>query len=302
MLAGYLRTTGLERALDRQRDTDGGWRFLGFARNDRGGARNDRGGARNDRGGARNDRGGDCGSESIHDFLSPGKRAPQERLLARKCHFLRAELCHKRDQHTRKKARLAHMNLRMLQCAKLRRYSSDCQNIAIHRHFGTKILRDLNCSFVVSAWRITFKVRDPVSQSRCNYSTLRETFGNRHGQGVFATIDETEVSIYRLHHLISRPLARSSRFGLRQSCICIWSPLAQAVQSRLASFFSHAEGNQAAIRPFRCVPVVKGKHPLRILPRLRCRDDLHHIRTMIMAFLDEGLKRLERIRSFEIMV
>ena len=104
--------------------------------------------------------------------------------------------------------------------------------------------------------------------------------------------------------------SRSFLFG--ESGISVRSSELQTIQTRAATLLAHAEGNKAAIGKrtdpliagglLLAAPLVQGQYLVNISLGLGQGDDLDHVRTVIDAFLHDGLESFERVGSFEIVV
>ena len=112
--------------------------------------------------------------------------------------------------------------------------------------------------------------------------------------------------------MIRRPLAWSRSFLFGESGISVRSPELQTIQTRAATLLAHAEGNKAAVGKrtdpliagglLLATPSVQGQYLVNISLGLGQGNDLYHVRTVIDAFLHDGLESFERVGSLEVVV
>ena len=280
MLSGDLDTTGLERSSHSERYSDVSVRLLIAER--------------------------PFHIESLQYLVSTSKRTVEQCLLSREGNLSRTKLGHKRNHHPRQQSRLAHMKLRkLIKTAQACGYSLDSEHIALCCYLRAESFSHTDSRFIVSAWSITFKMRRSVGKSSGNDGTLGKTLRHRHSYRREFTFpaNETVATIHGLVHVSDSPLSRSCSLLFRQSGICVWSAMNQAVKSGPAAFLSHAESNKTAVRqgpdPFisgsllLAAPSVQGHHLLHIRLRMSICYNLHHVRTMVHAFLHYGLQGLQ---------
>ena len=63
---------------------------------------------------------------------------------------------------------------------KRRGYALDGKHISLLLNISTENSGQRKCSLVIPAWGVAAKMRNTISQGRCNYRTLGKTLGTRH--------------------------------------------------------------------------------------------------------------------------
>ena len=233
--------------------------------------------------------------ESLHNLTRTSKRTIQKCLLTGNLHRPFTQLSHQRNHHTSQQTRLAHMKI-LLQRTKARRYTLDNQLTTLPLNLSTKLLRHLDCSLTITAWSISPQMRNAISKSRSNDSTLSKTLRSRHRKSRSRRY-KSIITIHSRLHILRSHLTRSRSLSLRKRSICIWSTTSQTLDTRSTASLAHAERNKIGISR-----LIKRHNPLDILRTMSDSHHLHKISTMIEALLNDSLERLHRIRTLEIMV